>query len=63
MNGGGRIVILSDSVQFEGEGTKLAADGLPLSKYTTKSKTRFQGGSGGYIFVGTRNNYDNNTIS
>jgi hypothetical protein len=36
---------------------------MPLSTYETTSRGRFQGGSGGYIFIGTRNEHSNNNIS
>ena len=54
--GGGRIAIKADSVQFNGAGTKLSADGLPRSGFKGDEPfDKVQGGTGGYIYVHTTN--------
>ncbi len=59
--GGGRIVIIADSIQLEGTGQKLTVDAKPYSD--AKLTNDFAGGSGGYIYIFTNNLVNNNTIS
>ena len=58
--GGGRIVIIADSVDFDGPGDKLQANARPYKE--TDAKYELAGGSGGYIYVSTTNVNANNTI-
>ena len=60
--GGGRIVVIADSVILDGPGPKLSADGRPYLDFDRKSYS-LAGGSGGYIYVTTANAVRNNTIS
>ena len=52
--GGGRIVIYSDSVTMEGEGAKIQANARPYEDFTAR-RYSLQGGSGGYVYVKTKN--------
>lgn len=58
--GGGRILIIVDSIVIDGYGTKLEANARPGPDYT--GNYGLQGGSGGYIYVKTSNNYNDNSI-
>ena len=60
--GGGRIVIIADSVTLDGNGTKISADGRPFADFERKSYS-LAGGSGGYVYMSTANKVKNNTIS
>ena len=57
-NGGGRIVIASDSVVLGGTGA-IKANGLPLEE-DSLANDYLPGGSGGYVFVVTENNINDN---
>jgi len=46
---------------LQGAGEKLAANGRPYQDFKKKAYS-LQGGSGGYVYVGTRNKFANNTI-
>ena len=58
--GGGRIVVIADSVEFKGSGDRLQANARPYKGYDRKYE--LAGGSGGYIFVSTTNSYNPNII-
>ena len=60
--GGGRIVILADSVVFAGAGEKLSANARPYPDFVRKTYS-LAGGSGGYIYVNTLNKFANNTLN
>lgn len=60
--GGGRIVLIADSVKFDGPGEKLSANARPFADFSRKTYS-LEGGSGGYIYVSTTNLLKNNTIS
>lgn len=60
--GGGRIVLLADSVTFQGEGEKLSANARPFADFE-RGQYPLAGGSGGYIYVSTVNSNRNNTLS
>lgn len=60
--GGGRIIVISDSITFEGQGEKLTANARPYKDFEAKSSYSLQGGSGGYIYVSTANEHRNNTL-
>ncbi len=46
--GGGRLVIIADSIKLEGKNEKIQAHGYPMLKQSTQAKN---GGSGGYIYI------------
>lgn len=54
-NGGGRIIIIADSLKLEGKGDKLLASGgpIPLNKTISNNFALRNGGSGGYIYIKT----------
>ena len=52
--GGGRIVVIADSITLEGSGEKLSANGRPYADVEKKSYS-LAGGSGGYIYIKTIN--------
>lgn len=58
--GGGRIVVFADSVEFTGAGDKLQANARPYQG--RDAKYALAGGSGGYIYVATSNQYNENRI-
>jgi hypothetical protein len=59
--GGGRVIILADSVEFTGHGTPVQANAKPyFNTPTTQSTFRQVGGSGGYIYVSTLNKLNEN---
>lgn len=58
--GGGRIVLLSDSIIFDGIGAALQANGLPLT--SSEAAPYLVGGSGGYIYVNTTNRKNTNQV-
>merc|ERR1719181_1851610 len=60
--GGGRVVIIADSVDFEGEGAKVQANARPYSDFT-KRRYSLSGGSGGYVYIKTTNAHNDNKIS
>ena len=59
--GGGRIVLVADSVIFRGQGKKLDADARPYEGFTAASYS-LEGGSGGYIYVATFNRVNENEL-
>ena len=59
--GGGRIVILADSITLAGNGEKLAANGRPEADLVRKAYS-LEGGSGGYIYVKTFNQHSSNKL-
>jgi hypothetical protein len=61
-SGGGRIVIIAESVVFNGFSAPLSANGMP---YLTLDQSPYQevGGSGGYIYVNTTNKFLPNLLS
>ena len=59
--GGGRILIIADSIKLDGSGQRLTADAKPFSDANFTND--FAGGSGGYIYINTANLVNNNTIS
>ena len=59
--GGGRIIIISDSITIKGEGAKIQANARPTSDYT--GIYGLQGGSAGYIYISTANNLNSNSLS
>ena len=59
--GGGRVVVIADSVTLEGEGEKIQANARPYDDFSKRSYS-LTGGSGGYIYVKTTNTYKENTI-
>ena len=59
--GGGRIVLIADSVTFKGAGDKLSANARPYQNFVRKAYS-LEGGSGGYIYVKTENHGKNNTL-
>ncbi|CDW79197.1 UNKNOWN [Stylonychia lemnae] len=64
-NGGGRIIIMADSVVLQGKSDKLLANGLPLAINRTSGKdqtTLRHGGSGGYIYLNTSQRIQKNQI-
>ena len=58
--GGGRIVVIADSVEFKDIGDRLQANARPYMGYDRKYE--LAGGSGGYIYVSTTNNNSENSI-
>ena len=59
--GGGRILIIADSIKLDGSGQRLTADAKPFSDANFTND--FAGGSGGYIYINTANLVNNDTIS
>ena len=59
--GGGRIVLVADSVIFRGQGKKLDADARPYEGFTAASYS-LEGGSGVYIYVATFNRVNENEL-
>ena len=59
--GGGRILVYVDSMTLEGEGAKIHANARP---YHDQDKRRYSlpGGSGGYIYMRTGENYKSNKV-
>jgi hypothetical protein len=53
--GGGRMVILADSLNILGTGLALQANAKPFEKDASTSNYKLVGGSGGYIYVKTHN--------
>lgn len=60
-SGGGRIVILAESIVMQGFGTPLSANAKPYQSFV--APYREPGGSGGYIYVNTHNKYLKNQIN
>ena len=60
--GGGRIVVISDSITFTGAGAKIQANARPYSDFTAR-RYSLSGGSGGYIYVKTANANKQNSLS
>mmetsp|Transcript_41110 Transcript_41110/g.62471 ORF Transcript_41110/g.62471 Transcript_41110/m.62471 type:complete len:179 (+) Transcript_41110:424-960(+) len=58
--GGGHIQIKVDSVSLRGGGVPLEANGLPIA--TKSDPDNLNGGSGGYIYIKTTNQFGNNTF-
>lgn len=58
--GGGRIVVVADSVTLKGSGNKMEANGAPFQNFV-RTTDYLQGGSGGYIYVNTTNRYQANS--
>ena len=59
--GGGRIHIDVDSLNLTGRGQQIQANGLPLEANDTGEITQ-NAGSGGYIWINTRNKFFKNNI-
>jgi hypothetical protein len=59
--GGGRIVIICDNLQLSGHSAKIEANAKPL-KATTSNST-LPGGSGGFIYIKTKDQLANSTFS
>lgn len=53
--GGGRMVILADSLNILGSGLALQANAKPFENDASTSNYKLVGGSGGYIYVKTHN--------
>ena len=60
--GGGRVVLIADSVSFEGAGAKVQANARPYEDFTAR-RYSLAGGSGGYIYVKTANVNKENSLS
>ena len=52
--GGGRIIVIVESMVLEGDGDRLSANGRPFDDFKRKDYS-LEGGSGGYIYVKTMN--------
>lgn len=57
--GGGRLIIIVDSLKLEGKNEKIAAHGYPLKG---ASNTPKNGGSGGYIYIKVNHKFQKSTI-
>jgi hypothetical protein len=56
-NGGGRVLIKADAIEFKTPGYKIRADGLPLPDMPPpENGVNIPGGTGGYISIMTTNN-------
>lgn len=53
--GGGRMVIVADSMTLTGFGSALQANAKPTLEESVTSRYHLVGGSGGYIYVKTTN--------
>eukprot|EP00347_Sterkiella_histriomuscorum_P018113 403346737 len=63
-NGGGRVILIVDSLRIEGKGDKIQANGgpLPINRKINNDFTVREGGSGGYIYIKTSQNITKNSI-
>ena len=61
--GGGRIVLLADSLSVTGWGLSLQSNALPSEAEARASEYEMVGGSGGYIYVKTMNELQENDLS
>jgi len=59
--GGGRILVYADSITLQGEGAKIQANARPFHDQADR-RYSLQGGSGGYIYVRTGENYKKNFV-
>ena len=58
--GGGYIYLNIDQLILKGTGEKISADGYP--KFGSEIDMTLNGGTGGYIFIKTQNQYGQNEI-
>ncbi|TNV88047.1 hypothetical protein FGO68_gene7075 [Halteria grandinella] len=58
-NGGGRVIIIVDSLKLEGKSEKIAANGYPLQNTTVSAKN---GGSGGYIYIKVNHRFNKSSV-
>ena len=58
--GGGRIVIIADSLVLNGTGAQIQANAKPY--FNTTSLSNLAGGSGGYVYIKTTNIVAGNLI-
>jgi hypothetical protein len=56
--GGGRVVIIVDSIRLEGKGDRISANGIPLRIDSSITKN---GGSGGFVYIKTFNKLAKNS--
>jgi len=56
--GGGRVVIIVDSIRIEGKGDRISANGIPLRIDSSITKN---GGSGGFVYIKTFNKIGKNS--
>ena len=60
--GGGRIVLVLDSLNLNGTGGQIQANAKQLDLNTTLTSVS-PGGSGGYVYISTANQIRNDTVS
>jgi hypothetical protein len=57
--GGGRVVIIADSIKLEGKNEKISANGYPLQNSSIITKN---GGSGGFIYIKVNHRFNRSSI-
>ena len=60
--GGGFIYLNINSLTLNGTGNQIQANGIPSAELKEDSVKDANGGSGGYIYINTQNDYHKNNV-
>jgi hypothetical protein len=61
--GGGRIVVIADSIVTDNTNVKISSNGFPVFDDDNDHLDALSGGSGGYVYIHTKNHLNQNSVN